>query len=302
MSTYIPAAASVWGDAPSANDSRTRADTILPRPAGNAPAEHPYSSPYATNSAFTTPPARSAREIELDARETELRLREAKVSMREKDAGDYHPPNWPPFRPMVYHDIEGDIPKNGQWLVKRLFSGWYLASLTFLLNLIAAFSLLVTKAESAGATFGIALLMTFLGIPMSFVFWYRSLYLGVKHDRSINFMFFFFNYSCHLAIMVIMCIGIPGWGGAGFIYMFSQFNTNLGSAILCIISSSFFIFQVLYGIWQIKAVHTYFRSKGLTTDQARNQAVQGVASSKIGQEVGRQAVKQAVVGATSGSH
>eukprot|EP00842_Homolaphlyctis_polyrhiza_P006680 jgi/Hompol1/7012/HPOL_002825-RA len=244
--------------------------------------------------AFAQPPGRSQRDIELDTREAELRVREAKLSAREKEVGDYHPPNWPPFRPVVYHDILNDIPKNGQWLVKRVFLGWYLAVATFLINFIAAFSLLVTKADSAGGTFGISLVMLVLGVPVSFMLWYRSLYEGVKHDRSMSFMLFFFNYSAHLAIMALMAIGIPGWGGAGFIYMFAQFSNNLGSGVLCLIATACFVFQCVYGLWQIKATHAYWRSQGLTTDQARNQAVQGIASSQFGQDVGRAAIHQAV--------
>ncbi|KAL2917464.1 hypothetical protein HK105_203130 [Polyrhizophydium stewartii] len=220
------------------------------------------------------------------------------VAQRERETGDYHPPNWPSFRPLVYHDIENDIPKNGQWLVKRVYTAWWLAAITFIINFIAAFALLIKKADGAGATFGMSLLLLVLGVPFSFVFWYRALYDGVKRDSSIKFMFFFFNYAVHLAAMGIFAIGITGWGGAGVIYTLSMFSTDMGAAVLCLIASCCFIFQIIYGLWQVKAVHGYWRSKGLTTEQARDQAIHTVASSRVGQEVGRAAVKQAVASNT----
>ncbi|KAI8927040.1 scamp family-domain-containing protein [Entophlyctis helioformis] len=245
----------------------------------------------ATQPAFQQPEAKSAREIELDNREAMLRVREAKLASREKEVGDYHPPNWPPFRPMVYHDIANDIPQEGQWLVKRVYAAWL------------PFSLLVTKADAAGGTFGVSIAMLVIGTPVSFSFWYKPLYDGVKLNRGLNFVFFFINYFIHLGVMGIMAVGIAGWGGAGVIYTLGQFGSNIGSAILCMISSAFLIFQVMYGLWQIKAVQGFWRGKGFTADQARNQAVQDVANSKIGQEagkeVGKQAVKQAVANVRS---
>ncbi len=90
------------------------------------------------------------------------------------------------------------------------------------MNCLACFAVLVApatqdgavKVENSGATFGISLLIMLVGIPVSFVFWYRSLYKGVKFDRSMQFFLFFFNFVCHLGAMILLCIGIPGWGGS----------------------------------------------------------------------------------------
>ncbi len=71
-----------------------------------------------------------------------------------------------------------------------------------------------SRPEGAGTTFGISLLIMLVGIPVSFVFWYRNLYKGVKYDRSVNFFLFFFNFAFHVGAMIVLAIGIPGWGGA----------------------------------------------------------------------------------------
>ncbi|KAJ3411928.1 Secretory carrier-associated membrane protein 5 [Chytridiales sp. JEL 0842] len=169
----------------------------------------------------------ASREAEIERREAELRHREAKLVEREAKLSDLKPPNWPPFKPLVYHDIDADIPEGA----------------------------------------------------------------GVKIDRSINFFLFFFNYGFHVAFSALLAVGIPGWGGAGVIYTLAQMGTNLGSAVMCAISSAILIFEVVYGLWQIKAVSGYYRSKGMTADQAREQALEGVASSKIGRDLAGAALK-----------
>ncbi|KAJ3211415.1 Secretory carrier-associated membrane protein 5 [Dinochytrium kinnereticum] len=227
----------------------------------------------------------SSREAEIERREAELRHREAKLAEKESQLGDHHPPNWPPCKPMVYHDIQNDIPETGRWLVKRLYMAWYLSCAAYLANFAAAFALLVVKAENAGGTFGLALVIFLVGIPVS---------SGVKHDRSISFFLFFFNFGFHLAVSALLAVGIPGWGGAGIIYCLSQIGSNPGAGILCAIASSLLIFEVVYGVWQIKAVSAYYRSKGLTAEQAKQQAINGVASSGFGRELAGAAVRSSM--------
>jgi hypothetical protein len=54
------------------------------------------------------------------------------------------------------------------------------------------------------------------------------------------------------------------------------------------------IFEVLFGLWQIKAVSGYYRSKGMTAEQAKQQALKDVAQSGFGRELAGVAVKSAV--------
>ncbi|TPX67052.1 hypothetical protein SpCBS45565_g04006 [Spizellomyces sp. 'palustris'] len=263
-----PSANNPWGTAPSSSHSRQAS-----------------SNPYA---------GKSIRELDLEKREAEVRLKEAQIAEREKQLNAFQIPNWPKFRPMIYHDIEKDIPEGGRWLVKRVYWAWYLAVLVYFVNAIAAFSLLVTKGEAGGATFGLALIIFLIGTPVSFVFWYRPLYNGVKQDSSISFFFFYFNYGFHLGVAALFAVGIPGWGGCGVILALSQLGKNVPSGVLCAISAGLFIFECVYGLWQIKNATVYFRSKGMSAQQARNQAVAGFAGSKVGKELAGQAVKTAV--------
>ncbi|KAJ3086162.1 Ubiquitin-conjugating enzyme E2 G2, partial [Quaeritorhiza haematococci] len=266
---------------PSSRPNNAPAETHARSVSATVPGSRPmgYPGPGSSNAGF-----KSQKEMELEARENALKAREARVAEREKDLEGFQRPNWPRCKPMIYHDIKKDIPQHGQWLVSRLYYAWYLAVATYIINCAASFSLLVTKAESAGGTFGLSLVIMVVGIPVSFVFWYRQIYTGVKFDRSISFFLFFVNYAFHLGVSALLAVGIPGWGGAGVIYSMSQLGNNLGSGICCIIASIFMISQVVYGLWQIKSASVYYRSKGLSVEKAQNEAMAGIASSKVGRD------------------
>jgi hypothetical protein len=164
------------------------------------------------------------------------------------------------------------------------------------MNLIAAIALIAGQAENAGANLGISILMFLIGVPVAFSFWYRSIYDGVKRDRSISFMLFFINYGVHLGVMILMSIGIPGWGGAGFIYTLQAFAKNqIGAGVLCILALSLFWGQCLYGLWHLRLAIVYYRSKGLSAEEAKSQALQGAAKSAVGQAFVREVVKSSVV-------
>ncbi|KAJ3055049.1 Secretory carrier-associated membrane protein 5 [Rhizophlyctis rosea] len=250
-----------------------------------------YGSSYTSGSDSGKTP----RELEVERREAAVRMREEALQRREADLA-YLKPNWPKFRPMVYHDIDKDIPESGRWLVKRVYGSWWLALITYIVNCVAGFSCLVTKAEQGGSQFGVALIVMAVGIPVSFVFWYRPLYQGVKLDRSLSFFFYFFNFACHLAIMALFAVGVPGWGGSGVIITIAQLGNNVGSGVICAIATGLLIFQCVYGLWQIKAATAYYRSKGLSVDQARNEAITGVAKTQVGRDLAAEALKSQVAG------
>jgi Zn-dependent protease len=56
------------------------------------------------------------------------------------------------------------------------------------------------------------------------------------------------SYFFHLAATIALGIGIPVWGGAGYIIMFDQFSRNVVSAIFCAIAAASFSFQLLFGL------------------------------------------------------
>ncbi|TPX37646.1 hypothetical protein SmJEL517_g00779 [Synchytrium microbalum] len=242
-----------------------------------------------------------SNERELQERERILAAREKAVTERERKAEEagFKPPNWPKFRPIVYHDIEKDMPTPAaKALMKQAFSLWHIGAASYVMNFIAAFSLLVTKADGASQTFGLSLMIMLIGIPVSFNFWYMALYNGVKRDRSINFFLFFVNFGFHLAAAILLSIGISGWGGAGLIYALAQFSNNIGSAVLCVIAFVVFAVEILYGLWFLKNASFYYRNQGMTLAKAQEEGIQAAARSKVGQDFAMAGVKAAATNST----
>ncbi|KAJ3025272.1 UNVERIFIED_CONTAM: hypothetical protein HDU68_007317 [Siphonaria sp. JEL0065] len=287
--------------APSHNSGYARADETAPytpvqtyrvppppqRPAYEMP-QNTYSIPSGAEKTL------AEREAELNRREAMLSKREQQVEKKESTMEGYNPPNFPPCKPLVYHDIEKDIPEEGKWLVKRLYYAWIFSVFIYLLNAITSFILLTSKAESAGGNFGAALIIFVAVTPVSFVFWYQPLYNGVKRNRSVQFFLFQFNYFCHIGLNGMLAAGIPGWGGAGIIYCISNIGSNIGIGVMCALCSAGFIWNVVYGLWQVKAVRGYYQGRGMNAEEAKQQAITGVAQSNFGREVMKTAVKATV--------
>lgn len=270
-----------------------------------SPSSSPWKSVTTNSNAYTSagsPADLSAlrqREEELQRREQTLAYREARLAERETKVQELGQtaPNWPRCRPMIYHDIQRDIPENGRQLVKRVYFGWYIAVWVYLINAIASFSLMTSKATGAGGNFGMALIVLLIGTPVSFVFWYKPLYDGVKFNRSMNIFIFFLCYGFHILIAGIFAVGVQGWGGAGFIYVLEALTAGqIVSSVLSVISFASMVFEVIYGLWQIKGVQAYYRSKGMSVEKAQSEAATTVATSRLGQEL---ITKGAVAGTTA---
>ncbi|KAJ1500032.1 hypothetical protein HMI55_004090 [Coelomomyces lativittatus] len=146
-------------------------------------------NPWAVTPMTSDSPTENAAEAslkyrlqELHRRELELQIRESKLNEREEKIDEMvkRAPNWPACRPLVYHDIQKEIPEHGRMLVKKLYFTWCLSAWTYFFNCIASFACLITKSSAGGAQFGISFLIFLMGVPMSWSFWYQQVYVGVK--------------------------------------------------------------------------------------------------------------------------
>ena len=67
-------------------------------------------------------------------------------------------------------------------------------------------------------------------------------------------MLFFFCYFFQCAFSVIMAVGIAGSGGGGWIVAFSTFGTNVGAAVVLIISAVVWSISAAFDILQLGSV------------------------------------------------
>ncbi|KAG8059765.1 hypothetical protein GUJ93_ZPchr0002g23689 [Zizania palustris] len=143
--------------------------------------------------------------------EADLKRREADIKRREealKSAGV--PPedkNWPPFFPIIHHDIANEIPANAQKLQYLVFVSWLGIVLCLFWNFIAVIVCWIRGGDSK--LFFLATIYGMLGIPLSYLMWYRPLYRAMRTDSAFSFGWFFLCYMLHIAFCVFAAIAPP---------------------------------------------------------------------------------------------
>lgn len=119
----------------------------------------------------------ASRMEEIRRREAELAQREAALGQREEFIRRHGRNNWPPrpfwpFRPLLYHDIEAEIPQESRQIVSSLYKLWLAFVVTTVLNFVACLLLLIGGADDGLQDLGGSIVDLFIG-PIAFMLWYR---------------------------------------------------------------------------------------------------------------------------------
>ncbi|XP_076927362.1 secretory carrier-associated membrane protein 3-like [Bidens hawaiensis] len=155
-----------------------------------------YGHVAAANNSLDTPAKLIKKQKELEAKEAELNKREEILRRKEealsKTAGDMRLKNWPPFYPLVHHDIAGDIPIHLQRTQYVAYATLLGVPISLFWNLITSIAIFVS--DEAGVFIFFSVIYFLLGPPGAFYFWYRPLYRAFRKNNGMNFGCFFFNY------------------------------------------------------------------------------------------------------------
>ncbi|EPS73099.1 hypothetical protein M569_01654 [Genlisea aurea] len=155
------------------------------------------------------------REKELQAKEAELRKREqvrrSGIVIEEK--------NWPPFFPIIHHDIPNEIPVHLQKLQYVAFTTLLVYFKLIQENTCAGLVgclvwnvIAVTTAwiKGEGPTIWLlSIIYLIAGVPGAYVLWYRPLYRAMRTDSAIRFGWFFLSYVVS-ALSHFPCILLRG--------------------------------------------------------------------------------------------
>ncbi|KAM5580921.1 hypothetical protein ABKV19_010240 [Rosa sericea] len=196
------------------------------------------------------------KEKELKAREAELKRREQEIKRKEetvKKAGGFSTDkNWPPFYPIIHHDIANEIPIHLQKIQ-------YVALTTYLgiINWIMSIIYFVTTC------------------PLAYFLWYRPLYRAMRTDSSLSFAGFFLCYTFHIGFCIYCALAPPiisgGQSLTGILSAIAIITLNYVTvAIFYFIGFGMFVIEILMSIWVLKQVLTYFRSSGKAEDMKRD--------------------------------
>ena len=243
-------------------------------------------------------------QVELERKATELEAREQELNRMQKTAlkqNNFPPlPSFCPWKACYYHDITVDIPVSAQKTCKIMFYIWQFYVLTLLANFISSLALLVgggSDSDTAGTTFGIALVFMFAFTPCSFVFWYRPIYKALRDDSSFNYMLFFFVFSFQIMFCVLCALGIPKFGTVGWINGIAQITRgNQAVAALMLITGLMWTILCVAMIFYLKRIHGAYRTSGASFEKAQGELAVGIASNKAVQNVAIESMRAGIAG------
>lgn len=220
------------------------------------------------------------KEKELQAKEAELRKREEALK-RKEDAAQragivIEEKNWPPFFPIIHHDIGNEIPIHLQKLQYTAFSTLLGLALCLTWNIVA-----VTTAWIKGgdATIWFLAIIYFIsGIPGGYVLWYRPLYRAFRTESALNFGWFFLFYLIHVGFCIFAAVAPPiifkGKSLAGILPAIDLIGGNALVGIFYFIGFGLFCLESVLSVWVLQQVYMYFRGSGKST-QMRQEAARG---------------------------
>ncbi|KAL5730120.1 Secretory carrier-associated membrane protein 1 [Ranunculus cassubicifolius] len=226
------------------------------------------------------------KEKELQAKEAELKKREQELKRREDAVARagivLEDKNWPPFFPIIHHDIANEIPIHLQTMQYVAFTT-FLGSIWCLLWNVMACS--VAWANNFGMTLWFLAVIYFItGAPGAYVLWYRPLYRAMRTDSALKFGWFFLFYAFHIAFFVFASVAPPiifrGKSLTGILPAIDVMSESTITGIFYFMGFGFFCIESLLSIWVIQQVYMYFRGSGKAAEM-RREATRGAMRAAI---------------------
>lgn len=187
-------------------------------------------------------------------------------------------PNWPRhclcIGPIVYHDIDMAIPEDRKRFAKFSYTNYFATIFFLLYNLVVAIAALgapnkgsigKNTSDKFGMHLGIAVPIFLLGMPGAFLVWHFQIYQAIQPQSQTvrkGFGLAFLGLGLALLFDILMAVGIPGYGGCGWVYaatLKSQ-KQNPVPAIMCVISAVFWTLQALSFVWMFMKLRGYYKA------------------------------------------
>ncbi|RUS30301.1 scamp family-domain-containing protein [Jimgerdemannia flammicorona] len=232
------------------------------------------------------PSALSAKEEELRRKERELEERERALQERQDNfvlrrQGN----NFPPCFPLLYMDIQAEIPRENQEVVTWLYRSWLTFLVTILWNCVACFFVLFSHPPSVTqgpADFGVSLTTVFTHSLLSFFLWYRPVYNAYMKEVSLYYFLYFIFNGIHVLYVFYMAVGIPSTGGAGLILLITLFSDGwLMSGVVVLIASGLWLCTGFLAAWLFKRTYDHYKAAGHTFGEAKRDAYSRMATTAV---------------------
>jgi len=239
------------------------------------------SSAYGHGGAMTAEEELALREANLRAREDKMRAKEIEVEERERQvrlaAGAAN--NWPfKFYPILYHSIQDDIPVRLQPMMKKFYALLLFTWPCLVWNFITC--LTVWGETGDGGTdpvwSGVWMVM---GIPGSWVFWYKPLYDAAKNNSSRRYLVFFIGFLIHIAFCIVIGLGTPDMGSGGLLVMIKEYAKSFPvSGTFALVDTCMYGVNILMSLYLLKVARDAWRSGGGKESLERDKAAMRMAA------------------------
>ncbi|PSS04761.1 Secretory carrier-associated membrane protein [Actinidia chinensis var. chinensis] len=251
----------------------SRLSPLPPEPAGfNYERDAPIDIPLDTTSDL------KKRERELQAKEAELRKREQEVKRKEEAAAragiTLEEKNWPPFFPIIHHDIANEIPIHLQRLQYVAFTTFLGLFVCLLWNIVATTAAWI-KGEGVKIWF-LSIIYFISGVPLAYVLWYRPLYRAFRTESAMKFGWFFLFYLLHLGFCIFAAVAPPmifkGKSLTGILPAIDMISKHALIGVFYFIGFGMFCLETVISVWVIQQVYMYFRGSGKAAEMKREAA------------------------------
>lgn len=231
------------------------------------------------------------RAAELDKRERALAEREAELQRMEQklltQGGSVRSKNWPSrCCGIARHYLTDDIPVRYRILVWKFYALMHGTWLTLVLN---AFLMIYLTFGSGDSTTGVmdvifSMAFVFIGIPLSWMGWYKSLYKATQTQKNRTWIWFFILFTAHLGFCVFAAIAIKGSGQGGVIKFIQITKTKDKIAIILgLVVTFLFILASACSVYLLKQAHLMWTTDGHAVTLKRDLA-QGMIESGLAEE------------------
>lgn len=218
----------------------------------------------------------TATELELSQREAEIREREKMLEQRQGELRNFQRTtgpgtstpikNWPPCSPILYHDIDAEIPVALQSTVRRAYRAYLLFCATVLYNFLCLTLAFAEDVDILAWIFGGIYIAT--GVPGAFILWYGRLYNAASYDRAVTFMCFFLGNALHIGFCIWASIPVPlsvadtDSSFTGMIEVFDKFDKATWLGVLYLIGFVLWVSNAVFSIYVWQAAMRDFRGRG----------------------------------------
>ncbi|KAI3718169.1 hypothetical protein L6452_19024 [Arctium lappa] len=217
-----------------------------------------------------------AKEKELEAMEAELNRREEELNRKEDAIARagiiQEEKNWPPFFPLIHHDIAKEIPLHQQRTQYVAFTTLLGIVVCLIWNLVAVTVVWIKGVDPEIWFLSVIYLIT--GIPGAYVLWYRPLYRAMRTDSAFMFGLFFFTYTCHILFCLYASVAPPmifkGKSLTGILPALDILSRNAIIGCFYLVGFALFAIESTISIYVIQQVYRYFRSSGKAQEVKRD--------------------------------